>query len=467
MPLQSEIQPILQLHPATLEPSASVSDAVATMAQSQVSCVLIFEKQKLSGIVTERDIVRVVAQQSNPETLTVAEIMTRHVITISMSDIDSIFSISRLFAKHRIRHLPVIDEQQQVLGVITPHDVRHLLRPEHLLRHLRVSEVMVSSVVTGAPKDSIYEIAQQMADHRVSCVVIADAQGGRPIGIVTERDIIQYQAMGLDFRQLTAEVVMSQPLTTVQPQEYLWAVHQHMQRLRVRRLVVANSKGLLAGIVTQTQLLKLLDPVEMFNVMEQMQQTIDRQVEELQSLNQQLQQTNQDLEQLASMDQLTRIANRRRFDEYLQSEWARSNRVPRHLSLILCDIDFFKAYNDTYGHPAGDSCLVQVAQLLSRAAKRQNDLVARYGGEEFAIILPDTDCSGAICVAQRIIQLLEQSHLPHKASNIAPYVTVSIGISTMMPEKTQPLPNLVTTTDQALYHSKQGGRNTYHWHPLS
>lgn len=466
MSIKSEIEPILQPHPVVLEPSVFVNDAVAAMAQSQVSCALIYQQQQLIGIVTERDIVRVVAQQKNPEKLTVAEIMTQPVITISISDIDSIFSISRLFSKHQIRHLPVIDEQSQVLGVITPHDVRHLLRPEHLLRHLRVNEVMVTSVFTGSPEDSIYGIAQQMADHQVSCVVIVNSHGSRPMGIVTERDIVQYHAMGLDFGQLTAEVVMSQPLTTVQPQEYLWAVHQHMQRLRVRRLVVSDSNGLLAGIVTQTQLLKLLDPIEMFNVMEQMQQTIDQQVKELQSLNLQLQQTNQDLEQLASMDQLTRIANRRQFDEYLQSEWARCNRVPRYLSLILCDIDFFKAYNDTYGHPAGDACLVQVAQILSRAAKRCNDKVARYGGEEFAFILPDTDRSGAECVAQRILQLFEQSHLPHGASKVATYVTVSIGISTMLPEQIQPLPNLIAAADKALYQSKQGGRKTYRWQPL-
>ena len=176
-------------------------------------------------------------------------------------------------------------------------------------------------------------------------------------------------------------------------------------------------------------------------------------------LHQQLQLANQQLQNLAMVDQLTQIANRRCFDEILHQEWHRLVREKRPLSLLLCDIDYFKQYNDTYGHPQGDICLQQVAQALQQGVQRSIDLVARYGGEEFVVILPHTDQEGALQVAQKIQDVLEQFNLPHRSSAVADRVTMSIGICTLIPTvKRFPL-DLINAADHALYQAKTQGRN--------
>nr|CAD5952202.1 Phytochrome-like protein cph2 [Planktothrix pseudagardhii] len=150
-------------------------------------------------------------------------------------------------------------------------------------------------------------------------------------------------------------------------------------------------------------------------------------------LHQQLQFANQQLQNLAMVDQLTKIANRRCFDEILNQEWHRLIREQRPLSLLLCDIDYFKQYNDTYGHSQGDICLQQVAQALQQAVQRSIDLVARYGGEEFVVILPHTDQEGALQVAEKIQEAIQQFNQPHRASAVSQRVTMSIGICTLIP----------------------------------
>lgn len=176
---------------------------------------------------------------------------------------------------------------------------------------------------------------------------------------------------------------------------------------------------------------------------------------------QQLQQSNQELQYLASHDPLTQLANRRHFDTYLAHEWHRLARSGAPLAILVCDVDYFKAYNDTYGHIAGDECLVAVAQAIRQAIKRPSDLVARYGGEEFAIILPDTPTAGAIYIAQTIQQAIQDLQIPHSASPIAPYLTLSLGISVEHPQSSMPPQWLLSRADRALYTAKAEGRNQY------
>ncbi|MDM8523824.1 diguanylate cyclase [Desulfococcaceae bacterium HSG8] len=168
---------------------------------------------------------------------------------------------------------------------------------------------------------------------------------------------------------------------------------------------------------------------------------------------------NQELERLASADGLTQIANRRRFDEYLQQEWNRQVREQLPLSLILCDIDFFKNYNDTYGHPAGDDCLYRIAQAIDGAARRPADLAARYGGEEFVMVLPNTDAEGATEVAGSIQDAVSRLNIPHAASSVSSCITLSIGVSCTIPMGTGSPDMLINAADQALYEVKKQGRN--------
>jgi diguanylate cyclase (GGDEF)-like protein len=180
---------------------------------------------------------------------------------------------------------------------------------------------------------------------------------------------------------------------------------------------------------------------------------------ELETQKEALQKANQELQRLATLDSLTQLANRRRLDEYLQREWRRAFREQIPLSLIFCDIDYFKLYNDDYGHQAGDDCLQQVAEAINLAVNRPSDLAARYGGEEFTVVLPNTPSEGAMRVAQLIQSYLQTLKLIHPNSKVNPYVTLSMGVSTTIPTTTNSLDALIQVADRALYEAKAQGRN--------
>ncbi|MBE9076360.1 PleD family two-component system response regulator [Romeria aff. gracilis LEGE 07310] len=175
--------------------------------------------------------------------------------------------------------------------------------------------------------------------------------------------------------------------------------------------------------------------------------------------NQVLQQANQELYRVATIDSLTQVANRRRFDQYLQQEWQRLSREQNPLTLILGDVDFFKVYNDTYGHQVGDLCLKTVAEAFSLAATRPADLVARYGGEEFAVILPNTSAPGALQVAEMIQRNLSAFKIPHSQSSVSDRVTISLGVASLIPSPGSSPKEIITAADQALYQAKEKGRN--------
>jgi diguanylate cyclase (GGDEF)-like protein len=165
------------------------------------------------------------------------------------------------------------------------------------------------------------------------------------------------------------------------------------------------------------------------------------------------------LRKQAQIDGLTQIANRRYFNEVFLREWQRCLRTQKALSLILCDVDYFKAYNDTYGHPMGDECLIQIAKALSLHVKRSSDLVARYGGEEFVILLPNTNFEGSLYVANMIREQIHELNIAHEGSEISHHVTLSIGISVSIPTMDQQADRLLIAADKALYQAKQEGRD--------
>ena len=176
-------------------------------------------------------------------------------------------------------------------------------------------------------------------------------------------------------------------------------------------------------------------------------------------LQQQLEASNQQLQRLASVDELTQVANRRRFDRYLEQEWQRMLREKLPVGAVLCDIDFFKAYNDSYGHQAGDRCLQQVAGAITASTKRPADLVTRYGGEEFAVILPNTDAAGSLKVAERIRLAVKALQIPHCRSLVADSITLSLGTASLTPMPHLTSVQLIAIADQALYRAKQSGRD--------
>jgi diguanylate cyclase (GGDEF)-like protein/PAS domain S-box-containing protein len=166
-----------------------------------------------------------------------------------------------------------------------------------------------------------------------------------------------------------------------------------------------------------------------------------------------------ELEALSFKDGLTGIANRRMFDSSLDTEWASALRSNQPLSLIVLDIDFFKQYNDLYGHIQGDKCLTNVAQTLNLAAVRPRDIAARFGGEEFVLLLPETDESAALKVAERCHRLIEKLKIPHEKSAVSQFVTASLGVGTINPPAQMEPKNFIEAVDKLLYAAKQKGRN--------
>lgn len=174
-----------------------------------------------------------------------------------------------------------------------------------------------------------------------------------------------------------------------------------------------------------------------------------------------VQRLNDELGTLARQDPLSGLANRRAFDESLAVEWNRAHRQQSDIALLMIDVDHFKLYNDSYGHPAGDSCLARVAAVLAGNMRRPGDMAARYGGEEFALLLPGTDVQGAKEIAQRLLAQIDALEMPHESSPTAAHVTISIGIAAGIPPSEKNATQLISDADAALYHAKRSGRHCY------
>ena len=237
------------------EKNNQIVDKVVKAPQSTSYC-LVMSQEQLLGIFTERDVVKIIAQGIALDSVAVTEVMTCNPITIAVTELEQPFEVVARFKRHRVRHLPVLDDYGQLLGVVTHASLRQSLQATDLLRLRRIHEVMSTQVVTALPGAYLLSVVGLMATHRVSCVVVAeasdDANVQKPIGIITERDIVKLQAQNLELSELSAAAVMSAPLECVVPQDTLWNIHKQMQAMGVRRLVVAEN-NILVGIVTQTR----------------------------------------------------------------------------------------------------------------------------------------------------------------------------------------------------------------------
>ena len=298
------------------------------VANTRGGCVLVIEASQLVGVFTERDIVRLTAQSIPLRSAKIADVVTKPAITLRQSQEHDIFTALGLFRQHRIRHLPIVDEQGRPVGLVTHDSIRRALQPINLLTRLHsVKDVMTTEVIHAPVTSSVLQLAKLMTEHQVSCVVITEelkvsrskvvsdsVQARRspssnlpypsgtatpngnafgeqpltPVGIVTERDIVQFQALELDLSRMPAKDVMSTPLFCLHPSDSLWLAHEEMHRRHVRRLIVAEAGGELVGIVSQTSLLQVLNPADMYSVIEILQQAVEEQTSELKKTNEQL-----------------------------------------------------------------------------------------------------------------------------------------------------------------------------------
>ncbi|MGK7910601.1 MAG: diguanylate cyclase [Synechococcus sp.] len=363
----------------------------------------------------------------------------------------------------------VVDDEEQV------HAVTHLAlrnfafddRPVELISAYSEEEaktilartpdiaVLLLDVVMDTEKSGleVVKYARETLHNHLLRIVL---RTGQP-GIVPETSIIDAYDIN-DYRnktELTQQRLFSVTITSLRTYKGMLNVEESRREIEaLNRKLRHINENLEELVIARTRELEakndlLLREIEVRTLAQ----------EELEEANRALDRVNSQLEFLATHDELTRVANRRHFNQVLEKTWHVARRQRSPVSLILCDIDYFKQYNDTYGHIQGDSCLQQVAAVFRKALKRPADLAARYGGEEFAIILPDTDLAGAMTVAQSVQQDIESLAIAHSGSQVAEWVTLSFGVAGIIPETADGARVLIGQADKALYQAKANGRN--------
>lgn len=331
--------------PLTVCPEIPLPKAIALMSQRGLgmepdlttinhSYLIILEAERIAGIFTRRDAVRLTAAGTNLEGVTVGEVMTKEVITLAESEYQDIFAVLSLFRQYRIRHLPIVDEVGQLVGVVTHDRICQILDPSSWLKWRSVAEVMVEEVITAPPTASVLEVTQLMATHRVSSVVICDTAetgGGIPIGTITEADILQVPLGVNDLSQIQAQTMMRQLPFCLQPTDSLWTAQAQMQNYHVGRLVVCDAKGELVGIVSQTSLLLSLESVEeIYRVVGSLQSQVALLEREKMEL---LERQNSNLTQLVQ-ERTTTLQEQARYDRLLAGMLGRI-RQSLHLEEVL------------------------------------------------------------------------------------------------------------------------------------
>ena len=251
--------------------------------EARSSCAIVIENNQLVGIFTERDVVQLTAQKRVLENLPIRDVMTPSAIALRESAFTDIFFAINLFQQHHIGHLPILDEYDHLVGLLTKESLQQTSSPVNLLRLRLAAEVMITQVIYANPNASILEIAHLMAMHRISSVVIVQEQAATqqetlkiPIGIITEQDIVKFQALNLDLEISQAQSVISTPIFSVHPNDSLWVVQQTMEQQFIRRLVVTGFQGELLGMITQSSLLHALNPLELYKLTEVLKQKVLR-----------------------------------------------------------------------------------------------------------------------------------------------------------------------------------------------
>jgi PAS domain S-box-containing protein len=343
---------VIDRTPLTVASNTSVIDAIAVMSQvrenrcellntnahqtsellerERNNCILVVKQGKPIGIFTEKDVVKLATSGRNLNKILLGRVMTRKLITLKRSPNQTIFNALSLLHRHRIHHLPVLDEAGKLYGLVTPSYIRQILQPRDFLKLKTVDEMMTTEIVCAPSTASILSTAKLMKAHQISCVVIVEERESRavgafaklpkayghspvqesgegqrsgggerennddatlePVGIITERDIVQCQVLGLNLGKTQVAQVMSTPLFTLKPEDSLWLAQSEMQTRLIRRLVITGSQGELQGLITQTDLLQAIDPVELLSIVEMLQQQVEEKTATLERSNQELQQ---------------------------------------------------------------------------------------------------------------------------------------------------------------------------------
>ena len=301
LPNSPAYQAALITDPLVVDPAATLLSVVELMNQARItcdlgetttdltakvlvearsSCVLVIDGAgTLQGIVTERDLVRLGVEQDNWQTAIAGEVMTSPVLAIAQAQLTDMFVVLERFRLHRIRHLPVLDEAERVIGLMTQESLRLVTRPIDLMRFQTVADAMTHQVITASPQTSLLKINHLLVHHRISCVVIVEPHEQltdhvRPVGIVTERDLVQLRCLHIDFAGCEVQQAMSRPVFTVNKLDTLLDVQNVMETHHIHQVVVQGDAGELLGIVTQSNVLGALNPWELFRLTESLEKRV-------------------------------------------------------------------------------------------------------------------------------------------------------------------------------------------------
>ncbi len=306
--------------------------------------------------------------------------------------------------------------------------------------------------------DLVKHIRESLNNLFVRIILRTGQPGEAPeISIIKDYDINDYKTK----TELTQQKLFSSLVTAIRAYRDIVTVEDARQEIAVLNERLQNfNQALEEKVSLRTQELEQKNCQLETEIQTRLkaQQELQRINRDLDLANKELDYANHQLRLAVNHDGLTKIANRRRFDEYFEQTWLQALRDQSTLTLILCDIDYFKLFNDTYGHVEGDRCLQQVAETLETVIKRPMDLAARYGGEEFAMILPNTNLQGGLVIAENLLTAIQQLGISHASSPVRDHLTLSIGISTLMPTPERTAQTLLTAADIALYEAKQLGR---------
>jgi PAS domain S-box-containing protein len=293
------------------------------------SCILVTEKDKLVGILTERDVLKLIASQKELKNLTVADIVNRELITLKQSENVSILTALFLLNRHQIRHLPILDERENLRGLITS---SHILRAKNLLKMQTIGETMTTNVINTLPTASVLSLARMMEAHEVSYAIVVeeleketkDTSMVRPVGIITQGDIVQSQVLELDLSKIQAKEIMSSPVFTLKPEDFLWVARAEMQKRKISHLVITGDLGQLRGIITESNLIQAIDPSYISDEMENLQQQIE---EKNQVLEQEITKRQQLEDELKQLKQQLEIIQQERIDaiDSLNDRWQQGN----------------------------------------------------------------------------------------------------------------------------------------------
>ena len=292
----------------------------------------------------------------------------------------------------------------------------------------KVREYMTSPILSVDEGSTLREVAKFMKSKKTPLVLVQN-KSLEYIGVVTEADFTRkVAAKECSVKTTTIDAIMSSPVKTIKGSMIMAEANKSMRQSGIRHLIVTDNEEFV-GLLSLINFFKYYEEVEEY------------------------------LSDLAINDGLTKIHNRRYFDEILSVEWKRARRERSPLSLIMLDIDYFKKYNDTYGHQAGDETLVKVARAISETMRRPADIVARYGGEEFVVVLPNVPQEDAAKMSEIIRAKIEDLEIEHKLSSINKFLTMSLGIASMVPSSDSSPEELLNKADKALYNAKIRGRN--------